>query len=373
MKDKNLQKIIELRHELHKIAELSEKEYKTKEFLMSFIRDNTRLKVIDKGKWFYAKYSGDNKGKTIAFRADFDAVSIDESIDLSYASLTPGVSHKCGHDGHAAVLAGFAMEVDDKGTDEEIYFIFQHAEEIGTGAKEASLLISEKNIDEMYAFHNYPGIPLGHIGIKEGTVCFASMGIIIKYHGVSSHASEPEKGKNPAYAIANIINMLSGLTGDEKNEGLVLATIIEVSVGEEAFGVSAHEGRLLLTIRAEKEKDLDRLKNNIGKLAAAEGDKYCLDMEIEYSDIFPETRNDCEIVSKIKSIANEKSYVIHEMEALRTSEDYGYFLEKTKGAMMWIGAGENHAPLHSKEYDFNDELIEGVVDLFCLIAGVGNE
>ncbi len=373
MDKNNLNKAIELRHELHKIAELSEKEINTKKLLIKYIKENTSLEVIDKGLWFYAKYDAKSPENPIGFRADFDAISVDETIKLPYASKNKGVSHKCGHDGHAATLMGLALEIDKYGAKRDTYFVFQHAEEIGTGAKLASEIVLEKNIKEIYAYHNYPGIPLGNIGITDSTVCFASMGIIIKLHGVSSHASEPEKGINPAFAAANIINKLCELTSVDINKGLVLATVVQVDIGEEAFGVSAHEGKLSITLRAEIAEEMEKLKTNIEEFTKEQVEKYGLSLEIEYSDIFPETRNNKKAADKIRNIARSNGYNIYEMEALRTSEDYGYFLEKTKGAMMWIGAGTDSHPLHSVEYDFNDDLIEIAVDFNKLLIWRGDE
>lgn len=325
MEKENLEKAIMLRHELHKLAEPSGKEVKTRKYLMDFLIENTSLEITCKGPWFYAKYDAGNPDNAVGFRSDFDATSIDETIDLPCASAKRGVSHKCGHDGHAATLAAFAIEVDRIGSDRDIYFIFQHAEETGNGAKIASDIVSEANIKEMYAFHNYQGIPFGEIGIKEGTVCFASMGIIIKFSGVSSHASEPEKGINPAYVIANIIRSL---------DKVALATVVKVEVGEEAFGVSAHEGKLLITIRAENGDELSELKEEIVKRVEEESNKYGLKHYIEYSDVFPETSNNALIVEKIKCIAEVNGYTVKCMDALKTSEDYGHFLKKTKGAMV---------------------------------------
>jgi metal-dependent amidase/aminoacylase/carboxypeptidase family protein len=201
-----------------------------------------------------------------------------------------------------------------------------------------------------------------------GTVCFASMGMKIKLHGVSSHASEPEKGINPAYAVADIINSLSEYTDNKENEGLVLATIVQVEVGEEAFGVSAHEGKLLLTIRAEKGNELKKLKEGLELRIKKEAEKYGLMFEIEYADVFPETSNNDIIIEKIRNIAMGNGYIVTDIKALRTSEDYGYFLQKTKGAMMWIGAGEECPNLHSTKFDFNDDLIGDVADLFMMIS-----
>ena len=128
MEIKNLELIKQLRHELHQHPELSNQEAWTKQYLMDFLKAHTNLEIVDKGLWFYGIYRAGKSKRNIAFRADFDAVPIEETINISYGSKNPGISHKCGHDGHAACLAGFAMEIDQKGADKNIFFLFQHAE-----------------------------------------------------------------------------------------------------------------------------------------------------------------------------------------------------------------------------------------------------
>jgi metal-dependent amidase/aminoacylase/carboxypeptidase family protein len=144
---KNLELTIKLRHELHQHPELSNHESWTKQHLINFLKANTKLEIIDKGLWFYAIYRRGHNKRSIAFRADFDAVPIEETLDMGYASKFPGVSHKCGHDGHAACLAGFALEIDQQGSDKNIFFLFQHSEETGDGAAQCSSFINENNIE----------------------------------------------------------------------------------------------------------------------------------------------------------------------------------------------------------------------------------
>lgn len=208
MNPKNLALAVELRHELHQLAEPSMQEVKTKARLMDFLKSHTKLRIVDRGRWFYAVYDSPVGKRNIAFRADFDAVPIEETIELPYASLTPEYSHKCGHDGHSASLAGFALEIDQSGSDNNIYFLFQHAEETGQGAKEAKALIEDEQIEEIFAYHNFSGIPRGSIGIINGIAHPASKGMTIRMTGAPAHASNPAAGKNPALALATLITRL---------------------------------------------------------------------------------------------------------------------------------------------------------------------
>lgn len=360
-----LSKAITLRHELHSHPELSNHEIWTKKHLIEFIKTNTSLEVVDMGKWFYACYFAGEKKDCIAFRADFDAVPVNETLNIPYCSKFQGVAHKCGHDGHSATLAALAMQVEIMKPDKNIYFIFQHAEETGDGAKCCASLIAEKNIREVYAFHNYPGAPLNTVAIKSGTLCCASKGMEIIFHGISAHASEPEKGINPSFAIANIINHIPTLTAPNKHDGLVLCTVVGVDIGERAFGVSAHEGNLLLTIRAEKEEELNELQHQLELFSKYQAETYGLKYEMKYYDAFPETYNHNESVDKITSTCKSLGLPVSNMASpLRTSEDFGYFTKCTKGAMFWLGDGEDYPPLHSTTFDFPDSHIETASKIF---------
>ncbi|SDZ14982.1 M20 metallopeptidase family protein [Tindallia californiensis] len=365
MKKENLDLVTELRHELHQHPEPSHEEVWTKKRLIEFLKTHTSLEIVDRGKWFYAGYRAGDGKRNIAFRADFDAIRLQEKSDLPYVSQNPGVSHKCGHDGHSASLVGFALEVDQNGAEHNVFFLFQHAEETGDGAAEAVGFIKENQIDEIYSFHNMSGWPEKTVVVKDDTLMFASRGMVIHMEGTPTHASQPEYGKNPAQAIAQVISSIPEYTKPEDHKGLVLCTIIQVDVGERAFGVAASKGDLLLTIRAEFEEELDKLQENLENLAKAKGHEDGIDVSFEYHDVFPVTSNHKESTDKIRQVCREKGFPLMEMnEGVRGSEDFGHYLKETKGAMCYIGNGEKHPQIHTDEYDFPDSIIETAVELF---------
>lgn len=169
--DKELMtKIYDLRRRLHSIPEASMHEMRTKAVLMSFLRENTDLEIVDRGAWFYAVLKssddriGDEERTPIAFRADMDAVCGQDG--------KPG--HYCGHDGHSSILCGAAAWLSRAmekcgNTHRDVYFIFQPGEEIGAGARLCRDLIIEKNIGEIYGLHNIPGYPRNHVLTIDGT------------------------------------------------------------------------------------------------------------------------------------------------------------------------------------------------------------
>ena len=374
MNTENRHKIVALRHELHRHPELSMQEQETKKRLITFIKENTQLEVFDRGHWFFVQYlckkqSAKTQADTkppIAFRADFAALPILEDAEsLPYASENSGVSHKCGHDGHASALAGLALELDANGADRDVYLIFQHAEEIGRGAQECVSLIKEKQISEIYGFHNWSGFPKGAVVLRKGVSQCASRGLTIAFTGKKSHASIPEQGKNPSVAIAELILYVQKLLQTAEFAQLVLATIVNVEIGTKDFGISAGEGEISFTLRSALQRELDELEQMIHmqaeKLAVEEG----LQISYAYDDPFPETANDAAAIQKVRSAAEKLYFPVVELaEPLRASEDFGYYTKECPGAMFYLGNGEDYPALHTPEYDFRDELMEEAVSLF---------
>ncbi|HWR20084.1 MAG TPA: amidohydrolase [Clostridia bacterium] len=369
MNSKNLVAVTELRHELHRNPELSMQETWTKGYLMDFLKLHTTLEIVDKGEWFYAAYNAGEGKPCVAFRADFDAIAMDDKIDRPYASKNPGVAHKCGHDGHSAILVGFAMEVDQYGADKNIIFLFQPGEETGEGAMRCLSVFDERKIDEMYALHNMPGIPYGAVALKNGTMFCASRGLEMRFMGTSTHASQPEKGKNPVFAMAEVTNAIPTIYAPEKYKGLVLCTVVHMEAGEKAFGIAAGEGSLWLTCRGQFEEEMEAAINELSTFALSTSKKYGITCSFSFSDEFPETSNHKESADKVRAVCRKMGVPVQEMEMpYRSSEDFGHFLKHTKGAVFLVGMGDGPA-IHTVEYDFSDGIIDRSVELLkALVA-----
>ncbi|MBQ3534820.1 MAG: amidohydrolase [Clostridia bacterium] len=370
MNRKHLELAVALRHRLHAHPELSGQERWTKAHLMEFLRQNTPLEVVDRGAWFYAVHRGAPQGKKLAFRADFDALPIDETISLPYGSTIAGVSHKCGHDGHSAALAAFAMELGEKGCRNTVYLIFQHAEETGAGARECAALLKEEGIHEIYGWHNEPGYPEGEVIVRKGCFQCASRGMSLYFTGSPAHAATPEEGRNPALAIARVITAIPALQRPEDHQGLVLCTVIQVEIGQEAFGTSAHQGVLRVTLRGENQWELDALEEHLDTLARREAKREGLDYHAEFCDDFPENRNHDHCVDKVVEAAQALNIPVHRFpRPKRGSEDFGHYTRVTAGAFFNIGAGDI-TPHHTATYDFPDGLLPVGAAMFCKLAEV---
>lgn len=367
MNKDNLKKIVELRHELHTHPELSGREGWTKRRLMDFIKDNTTLAVVDCGSWFYAAHYVAGT-EAVAFRADMDALPIPETgTGLPWASRCPGVSHKCGHDGHSAALCGLGLELESVPRPRSVYLIFQHAEETGQGGQICAALLRERSISEVYAFHNRSGYPEGSVVVRSGLCQCASKGLTVRMTGRRSHASEPEKGINPSFALTALVSHVESLL-KEPHQGLVLCTVVNISVGQKDFGISAGEGEVSMTLRADREAEMDALEAGIREEAARLAQANGLKVEFEVSDPFPETVSSAECVRRVETAAQGLQLPLLQMEApWRASEDFGYYTREFPGAIFYIGSGETWPPLHTPEYDFNDAILETAVDMFLAL------
>lgn len=379
-----IEQIMELRKQLHRIPEHSMQEVKTKQLLMDFLKSHTALEIVDHGAWFYAVKRAYDRVTTendktfdvsevaaeipeqmteykppIAFRADMDAVCGKDG--------KPG--HFCGHDGHSSVLCGLGLYLDSgkEPLAQDVYLIFQPAEEIGKGAELCRSLIKEKHIGEIYGFHNIPGKPLGTVLVKDGTFACASTGLEIHMTGTPSHAAYPEAGRNPGYALARLLLQIEELTEHfNETRGFVRMTLIGMELGSKNYGVAASDGYLRLTVRSEGEQVFHDYLAEIRKLAEVMAQKEDLELSIKEIERFPSTDNHTEQVQKIRACAASQQIPYIELpEPMRWSEDFGWYLQETKGAFFGIGDGEDYAQLHTEHFEFPDAILETVVTMFA--------
>ena len=250
---------------------------------------------------------------------------------------------------------------------QDVYLIFQPAEEIGKGAELCRSLIKEKHIGEIYGFHNIPGKPLGTVLVKDGTFACASTGLEIHMTGTPSHAAYPEAGRNPGYALARLLLQIEELTEQfNETKGFVRMTLIGMELGSENYGVAASDGYLRLTVRSEGEQVFHDYLAEIRKLAEVMAQKEDLELSIKEIERFPSTDNYAKQVQKIRACAASHQIPYIELpEPMRWSEDFGWYLQETKGAFFGIGDGEDYAQLHTEHFEFPDSILETAVTMFA--------
>ncbi len=368
-------RLIKLRRDLHAAPELSDNEQKTARMITDFFHQFSPDQVIcplgSNGIAFL--FDSRRPGPNVVFRCELDAIPIQEENDFTYRSRIPGVSHKCGHDGHMVIMAGFGYLISlNRPKQGRIILLFQPAEETGRGAAAVVEDPKFKNVRADYAFalHNLPGYPLGAVLLKPGTINCASRGMIIRLAGIASHAAWPEEGLSPALPMCDLIKALMKLPSSAVlNEFYSKVTVVHARLGDPAFGLSPGYAEVMATLRSETDKGLSILVERAVSLVKDKAAWANLGYEIGWAEKFAASSNDpvaCEIVKKAGIAAGAE--VIYLEATLPVSEDFGQFSARIPGAMFGLGAGENSARLHQAGYDFPEELIEIGSNVFMEIA-----
>ena len=366
----DIAKATELRRTLHRYPELSGVEQRTAARLRDFLAECSPDEIIEGigGCGLAAIFAFELPGPTVLVRCELDALPIAEINDVDYRSTVDGVSHKCGHDGHMAIVAALAPDLARRPAGRgRVVLLFQPAEEIGAGA--AAVLNDEKfiriGIDYAIALHNLPGVKQDTIVCRTGSFSAAVKTAIIRLTGKTSHAAEPELGLNPAMAIAEILQQTRALERPAATENFTLVTPVHMSLGEKAHGISAGDGELRFTLRAWDNSRLAAAEAALKNIVGATAEAHSLQHSIEWSDHFAATNNNSDVVMLIKQAAkNNGLNYLEKTEAFRWGEDFGLFTERFRGAMFGLGAGEATPPLHNAAYDFPDELIASGAAMF---------
>ena len=369
--------ILTLRKYLHQNPELSGFEFETAKTITSFLKKyspDQLLENLGNGTGIIAVYHPEKEVKqTIMFRCELDALPIQEINDFEHQSFTDEVSHKCGHDGHMSVMCALAKKLSlQKMQYTKVILLFQPAEENGEGAIAIynDARFKELNPDKVFALHNLPGYDHHDIVVKNHTFTCAVNSIIIKLHGKTAHAGEPENGDNPALAIAEIINEFNRkIQPDPKKEKFSVLTPIFLAMGTEDYGISAGYGEVHYTFRRAANSEMKELEQELESIAIKAANKYNLKPEISWTQRFSANENDPEAVDFVRQAAKDCSFNLIEREVpFQWGEDFGIFTEHYKGAMFGLGSGKNTPNLHNPDYDWPDEITETGAEIFYKIS-----
>ncbi|MFT7035154.1 MAG: amidohydrolase [Cyclobacteriaceae bacterium] len=364
-----LDQVVKFRRELHQHPEVSGKEFDTQKRIIDRLQQlGIRSIFAVGGTGVMVRFQGESPGKTVMLRADTDALPIQEVNDFLHRSSFPGISHKCGHDGHTAILYGVAKHLMNhplqKGV---VMLLFQPAEENGEGAKAIlNDLLFDFTPDFVFAFHNIPGYTLHKVVVRKDSFTAAAKSIIIKIKGKTSHAAEPELGINPAKCIAEIISFFESVSKPNIDaHDFALATPVFIKMGEKSYGVSAGYGEVHYTLRTWNNQVMENFTFKIMAGINRITTDHRLDTEIEWTEEFFANQNKPEIVDMIKSIAQEQDFDVEEKTTpFKWGEDFGLFTAKFSGAMFGIGSGEGCPALHNPDYDFPDQIIPTGIKMF---------
>lgn len=352
-----------IRKEIHSCPEYSHLEKETAKILMKYLQETSPDKIYTGvgGNGIIAEYSGKTSGPSMMFRCEMDAIKTDK-----------GFEHLCGHDGHMTILLGVAKRLSaNRNFPGKVFLLFQPAEEIGEGA---ALMVKDIEkiglvFDFSYALHNNPKYPLNSIIIHKGTYAAGSVGMELKFTGASSHAAFPEQAVSPSDAIFSIIEEVKRINKEKSGfSDFVLATVVNVEIGEANYGVTPGDGAIRLTLRSFADEDLGKLCGKIEKFAHDKATENGLKLAISYHDRFPATVNS-NLANAITIEAAEKTglKILYANEPTRGSDDFSFFTTKSNGSFFDIGNGEGGADIHQPDYKFPDKILIPAVNLFSEI------
>lgn len=296
---------------------------------------------------------GTRPGKTVAFRADMDALPIQEETGLPFASVVPGVSHACGHDAHTALLLGTAevlskMKNEIQGT---VYFIFQPGEEKAPGGAQGIIKSGAlKGVDAIFGIHVVPNFPAGHIGILPvGAASTASDGFFLTIHGKGTHGSMPQLGIDPIVIGADIVMSLQTIISRNVTPGEMAVISVGKFQAGDAPNVIPPTAELAATVRTvtdtTRQLVADCIKNRIEYITKAYGATY----DLNYVFSYPAVQNDAALCALAKRAAIQAigANNVADVPRMSASEDFSYYQEVAPTCFMVLGVGNgvaNHNP-----------------------------
>ncbi len=363
--------LTEFRHALHRQPEVSGEEAATARAVAASLAQSSPDEIVTGlgGHGVASVYDSGRPGPSVMFRAELDALPIEEMGVVPHRSQVPGNAHLCGHDGHTTILAGLGLLLGRQRPPRgRVILLFQPAEEDGSGAARvlADAAFAPLRPDWVFALHNMPGLPLGHIAVAPGPMNCASKGLRITLHGGTAHAATPETGVSPAACVAGLIAGLADhAPGGTYGPDFRMATLCHVRIGEPAFGIAPGEAEVWLTLRTLTDAALEGLERQIRTWVAALAARHGLAVGFAIEDHFHACANDADAAGHLRRAAEGAGLPLTDAELpMRASEDFGLFGHHAPAAMALIGAGTTVPALHAADYDFPDALIAPGVRLF---------
>jgi hippurate hydrolase len=353
------------RRDLHAHPETAFEEHRTSEFVAGKL-ETFGIEVVRglAGTGVVGVLKGKREGaRALGLRADMDALDIHEQTNRAWASKTPGKMHACGHDGHTTMLLGAARYLaetrDFAGT---AFFIFQPAEENEGGGRVMveDGLFERFAMQEVYGLHNWPGMPVGQIGVREGPMMAAYDIFEITVTGHGAHGAMPHQGIDPVLVSAHIVTGLQTIASRNVDPQAAVVVSVTQIHGGDAWNVIPEQVVLRGTVRSFDTQVQDMAIAHLSRIAKAVAAAHGAEAAIRYERRYPATVNsaaETRHAARIAAEVVEPGNVLAEVTPSMGSEDFAFMLQKRPGSYVWLGAGESHPNVHSPQYDFNDDIL----------------
>ncbi|MDQ0338118.1 amidohydrolase [Caldalkalibacillus uzonensis] len=367
-------RLVDFRRDLHMYPEISFEEVETPKKIAQFLTElGLEVKTGIGGRGVVGILRGGKPGKTVALRADFDALPIQDEKEVPYRSRIPGKMHACGHDVHTAALLGVAAvlsEVKEQlaGT---VVFIHQFAEELAPGG--AKPMIEDgclDGVDVIYGAHVWSGLPYGTVGFCEGYAMAAADAFEIEVTGRGGHGAQPHLTVDPlvtaSQLVVNLQNIVSRRVDPLKS---AVVTVGSFHAGE-AFNVIAHSAHLKGTVRTFDEDVRSMIEEWIGQVVRGTCEQMGATATYEYRRGYPALYNHVEETRRVELLAQQLfgAGKVTKMEPMMGGEDFAYYLQKVPGTFFFVGGGNPEIdavyPHHHPKFDVDERAMLVTGQLF---------
>jgi len=340
--------IIDWRRDFHQYPELGFEEHRTSKVIGELLRSFGLSPKMNVGETGVTADLDFGDGPTIALRADMDALPMQETSGLEFASKHDGVMHACGHDGHMAMLLGAAKALtqSDNGFKGKVRFIFQPAEE---GAGGARYMIEDgclNGVDEIYGIHVWNYQPVGEVGVKEGPVLAAADMFDITIKGIGGHGAAPQGTVDTVVVASYLIQAFQTIVS--RNTNPLESTVITVGKiqGGHNFNIISDEVTLSGTARAYTEENRQLIKTRMAEIISGVEKTFGAKISFHYEDGYPPTINHGEPAKNVLKAAEK---VVGEKAGMpylsMGGEDFAYYLQKIPGCFFFVGSAPNEEKL----------------------------
>ncbi|WP_347312228.1 M20 aminoacylase family protein [Defluviimonas sp. SAOS-178_SWC] len=365
-----------MRHHLHAHPELSFHEANTAAFVAEKL-EGLGYEVTRNvgGHGVVGRLQVGDGNRSIAIRADMDALPIHEAQSKPHASTVPGVMHACGHDGHTTMLLGAAEYLArNRNFSGTLNLTFQPAEEAGAQSGAPAMiadgLFERFPCDAIFGLHNHPGAPAGTVLMRSGPLMAAADTVAITLYGKGGHAARPHLCIDPVVAGAALVMALQTIISRSVDSTETAVVTVATFHGGTATNVIAQEARLTLSVRTFTAETRALIKERIYSIVEAQAASWGARAEIEYDSGHPVVFNAPEETAFATDVARELVGAdnVSECPLIPGSEDFSHYLAHKPGCFIRLGNGEGSAPLHNPSYDFNDASLTTGAALWARLA-----
>lgn len=364
------------RRHLHQNPEFGFEEVQTAAFVAQKLRSFGIEEIAEGvgGTGVVATIRAGDGNRAISFRADMDALRIEEAGDAPYRSQNPGVMHACGHDGHTTMLLGAAKALaESRDFNGVVHLIFQPAEEWGRGMQ-AMLddgLLERFPHEEAYGLHNWPGMPVGHFETRAGGFMGAEDNFEIRVQGMGGHASRPHEINDAIVAACDIVMSLQTIVSRQIDPSELAVVSVTEFLTDGTRNAIAGAARILGDCRSFDPAVSARIEEVMRRVVAGVGAAHGCAVEVDYTREFVPVINDEALTSyaleAAKTVAVSPDHVNPDAAKIGGSEDFARLLAHVPGNFIMLGNGDS-AALHNASYDFNDAALPFGVEYFAALA-----